>query len=234
MSTPARSRRPLQILIGVVLVVIAFVGVLLFGSIGRGGGGASKAHILVAAHDLRVAQAVTDGDLTFADVDVAPTGALTDKAQAIGKLARGAITQGSPVRDADLAVPATQAAAKLYFTLKAGDVALNIPAGDISPYVQPGDEIDIIATLRPGTATAAAQTKTTLKGLKVLSVGTPGTPSAGNLVVEVTLAQAEQVQFLVKNTDFTYVLKSPLDAGSGDPSTTGVDLGSFKQTFGFK
>jgi Flp pilus assembly protein CpaB len=225
----------MQILIGVILVVIAFVGVLLFGRIGgSGGGGGAKAHILVAARDLKVAQPITDADLAFSDVDVAPTGALTDKTMAIGKLTRSAISSGSPIRDSDLAVPATQAAAKLYFTLKAGDVALNIPSSDISPYVQPGDEIDIIATLKPGSGTTVTQTKATLKGLKVLSVGTPGTPSAGNLVVEVSLAQAELIQFLVKNTDYTYVLKSPLDAGGNDPTTTGVDLGTFKSTFGFR
>src|SRR5438046_2983057 len=81
-------------------------------------------------------------------------------------------------------------------------------------------------------AAAAVQTKATLKGLRVLSVGTPGTPTGGNLVVEVSLQQAELLEFLVKNTDFTYVLKSPVDADSPDPSTTGVDLNTFKAAFG--
>jgi len=218
-------------MIGVVLVVVAFAGVLLFGRLGGGGGGPStNTSILVAAHNLTAAQAVTEADLTFSSVSVVPTGALTDKGQAIGKLTRSAIPQGGVIHDSDLATAALQTPAKLYFTLPAGDVALNIPAGDISPYVQPGDEIDIIATLKSGTT----QTKSTLKGLKVISVGTPGTPTAGNLVVQVTLQDAELLEFLVKNTDYTYVLKSPLDAGTNNPSTTGVDIGTFKSTYGFK
>ena len=148
----------------------------------------------------------------------------------MGRIARQDIKAGAPIIDTQLALPAPQTAAKLYFTLPAGKVALNIPAGDISPYVQPGDQIDVIATARGG----AVQTKTTLKGLKVLAVGTPGTPTAGNLVVQVSLQDAEALQFLVKNTDFTYVLKSPLDTSSTDPSTTGIDLPGFKTRYGFK
>jgi hypothetical protein len=110
-------------------------------------------------------------------------------------------------------------------------VAINIPASDISPYVQPGDEIDILAAPH---GVAGNQEKATLKGLKVLSVGTPGTPTAGNLVVAVSLTDAEMLQFVVKNTDFTYVLKSPLDRGQPDPATTGVDLPTFKARFGYR
>jgi Flp pilus assembly protein CpaB len=99
--------------------------------------------------------------------------------------------------------------------------------------VQPGDHIDVLASLRQG-GSAGAQTKATLKGLKVISIGTPGTPTAGNLVVEVTLQDAEYLHFLVKNTDFTYVLNSPLDATAADPSTSGVDLNAFRTRFQFK
>jgi hypothetical protein len=58
--------------------------------------------------------------------------------------------------------------------------------------------------------------------------------AGGNLIVEVNLQDAEAIQFLVKNTDFTYVLKSPLDQMGANPDTTGVDLQTFKQIYGFK
>jgi hypothetical protein len=90
------------------------------------------------------------------------------------------------------------------------------------------------------------QTQATLKGLRVLAVGTPQTASntanlggtatgvGGNLVVQVSLQDAETLQFIVKNTDFTYVLKSPLDVNNSDPTTTGVDLNTFKASFGYR
>jgi len=216
--------------VGIGLVIVAFAGVLVFGRLTSPGGLTTRVTILAAARDIRTGNPVQSADLTTKNVDVAPTGAITDQAQAVGKVARHDIHQGDPVLDSDLAVVTIASAAKLYFTLPAGMVAINIPSSDISPYVQPGDEVDIIAAPRGG----ASQYKATLKGLKVLSVGTPGTPSAGNLVVAVTLQDAEMLEFLVKNTDFIYVLKSPLDRAQPDPTTTGVDLPAFKARFGFK
>jgi len=54
------------------------------------------------------------------------------------------------------------------------------------------------------------------------------------LVVQVSLQDAETLEFIIKNTDFTYVLKSPLDVNAPDPSTTGVDLNSFKAAYGYR
>jgi Flp pilus assembly protein CpaB len=233
------------VIVGILLVVVAFVGVLVFSQlVGRGG----KTTIIGAAHDLKTQTVLTDADLTTVQVDVVPTGAIKDKANASGKFVRNDIKAGVAVLDTDLAAPANATPAKLYFALPAGKVALNIPAGDISPYVQPGDQIDVIATPKttgqqPGTPTNS-QTKATLKGLRVLAVGAPqsgqlaqGAPAAplgGNLVVQVSLQDAETLEFIVKNTDFTYVLKSPLDVNAGDPTTTGVDLNGFKAAFGYR
>jgi Flp pilus assembly protein CpaB len=232
------------VIVGILLVVVAFVGVLVFSQlIGRGG----KTTIIGAAHDIKTQTVLTDADLTTIQVDVVPTGAIKDKAGASGKFVRNDIKAGVAVLDSDLAAPANATPAKLYFALPAGKVALNIPAGDISPYVQPGDQIDVIATPKaaaqpPGTP-GAGQTKATLKGLRVLAVGAPqanpaqgalATPQGGNLVVQVSLQDAETLEFIVKNTDFTYVLKSPLDVNASDPTTTGVDLNSFKAAFGYR
>ncbi|MEA2645159.1 MAG: pilus assembly protein CpaB [Chloroflexota bacterium] len=235
-------------MIGVLLVVFAFAGVFLYSQLV--GGPSSKTSIVGAAREIKTQQVLTADDLTIIQVDTKPTGALTDKAQAVGKIARQAIAKDKPVLDALLAEPAIGTAARLYFALPAGKVALNIPAGDISPYVQPGDQIDVIATPKvtqaQGTGTNPNQTKATLKGLRVLAVGAPVVASGssggnqqaattgGNLVVEVSLQDAEMLQFIVKNTDFTYVLKSPLDQSAPDPTTPGVDLNTFKSTFGYR
>lgn len=242
---PRRRRRTIQVVIGMLLVVLAFAGVLVFGRIS--GGPTAKTTIVGAARDIKTQQVLTNDDLTTIEVDTVPTGALQDKSLAAGKIARQNIAKASAVLDSQLAEPAIGTAARLYFALPAGKVALNIPAGDISPYVQPGDQIDVIATPKVAagqTGTNPNQTKATLKGLRVLAVGAPAAAGAqggqqaastgGNLVVEVTLQEAETLQFIVKNTEFTYVLKSPLDQSNPDPATTGTDLTSFKSAFGYR
>src|SRR5438094_5960088 len=142
-TTPASRRRPLQILVGVILVAIAFIGVLVFGR-GSGGGSTQKTRVVGAAVTIKTGTAVKATDLNTIEVDTVPTGALTNPTAAVGQIARQDIAVGTPVLDSELAAPAATTAAKFYFTLPAGEVALNIPAGDISPYVQPGDQIDII------------------------------------------------------------------------------------------
>ncbi|MDQ6747931.1 MAG: Flp pilus assembly protein CpaB [Candidatus Dormibacteraeota bacterium] len=241
MSTASpRRRRPLQVALGIVLVILAFVGVLVVGRFA--GAPVQKITIVSAAHDIHVGKKIAADDLSTVDVDApGPTGGFRDRTAPVGKVARQNIAAGALVLDTQLAAETAATPARLFFTLPPGKVALNIPAGDISPYVQPGDQIDVIATPKSASTAANQQTKSTLKGLLVLAVGAPGaasggntTTTGGNLVVQVSLQDAEALQFIVKNTDFTYVLKSPQDAGGADPSTTGVDLNTFKSTFGFR
>jgi Flp pilus assembly protein CpaB len=191
--------------------------------------------ILGAAHDLHTGQPVVAADLTTVTVDYAPTGAVRTPAEVLGKILRRDVKAQEPLTDAMLAAPAFAAAAKLYFALPAGHVAMNLPAADITPYVQPGDQIDIIATprLAGGTAPGSVKTKMAVKEIRVLSIGVPGTPTAGNLVVALTPAESEAVQFLLKNADFTYVLRSPLDHAKPEDNTTGVDINTFKQQYGY-
>lgn len=238
MSTAApRRRRPLQVLLGVVLVVLAFVGVLVVSRLA--GAPVQKLSIIGAAKEIHVGKVLAVDDMSTIEVDApGPTGAFRDKAAAAGRIARQNIAAGEPVLDTELAQQTAVTPARLYFTLPAGKVALNIPAGDISPYVQPGDQVDVVAT--PKIGTGSSQTKTTLKGLLVLAVGAPGqaatgnaTPSGGNLIVQVSLQDAEALEFIIKNTDFTYVLKSPQDTGSADPETSGMDASAFRSRFGF-
>jgi Flp pilus assembly protein CpaB len=217
-------------------VILAFVGVIFFSRL-SGGTASTAVTIIGAARDIKTATAVTDADLATITVDTLPTGAVRDKSLLVGKIARHDIGKGTAVLDSDVASPAIGTAAKLYFALPAGKVALNIPSSDISPYVQPGDQIDIIASPKVTGGTSGPQYKVTLKALTVLSVGVPASSSSGtggNLIVEVNLQDAEAIEFLIKNTDFTYVLRSPLDQATPDPNTTGVDLPTFKSIYGFK
>jgi len=239
-TTSPRRRRPLQIVLGLVLMVMAFVGVVVVARLA--GPPVQKLAIVGAARDIHVGKVLTPDDLSTIDVDApGPTGGLRDKTAVVGRVARTNIVSGAAVLDTALATQTAVAPAKLFFTIPAGKVALNIPAGDISPYVQPGDQVDVIATPRVANQTTNQQTKTTVKGLLVLAVGSPGqtpqgaaTSTGGNLVVEVSLQDAEALQFIVKNTDFTYVLKSPQDSSNPDPATSGMDINQFKALYGFK
>lgn len=244
LSTAARPRRTFTVVLGLIIVVVAFLGVLIFSRLA--GPPAPKYRVLGAAHDIKTGTVLTASDLTVITLDAQPTGAILEDSQtsAVGKVARNTIQSGKPVLDSDLATPAIGAPVRLYFTLPSGKVAINIPAGDISPYVQPGDTIDIIASPRaaanaaPGTP--GQQYKTTLKGLLVLAVGAPQAAAqgqaavGGNLIVEAGLQDAEAIEFLIKNTDFTYVLRSPLDKSNADAPTSGMDINTFKATYGFK
>ena len=237
MSTASSSKRPrpLVLVAGIILVIAAFAGVTYFGASKSGSPASSKVSIVGAARDLKTGQAIVADDIRMITADYPPTGAVKTQAQAIGKILRRDVAAAEPITDAMLASPAGAAAAKLYFALPAGHVAMNLPASDITPYVQPGDQIDIIATPRVAGGAAAGSTKTkmAIKQILVLSVGVPGTPGAGNLVVALTPSDAEAVQFLLKNAEFTYVLRSPLDHGKPEENTAGVDINTFRQQYGY-
>jgi Flp pilus assembly protein CpaB len=235
-AATSRKRPGLPVLLaGVILMVVAFGVVVFLGNVTRPSGAATaKVSIIGAAHDIKTGKAITADDLATIDVDILPTGAIKAKEGAVGKIARQDIKAGLPILDSLLATPAVAAAGKLYFALPSGDVAINVPPTDISPYIQPGDQIDILAAPRAvGSSGGSVKTKIALKSIRVLAVGVPGTPTAGNLVVAVTPAEAEAIAFLVKNADFSYVLRSPLDANTPEQSTSGVDLPTFKSQYGY-
>jgi Flp pilus assembly protein CpaB len=220
---------------------MAFVGVLLVARFA--GAPATKITIVSSARDIHVGKKITADDLSTIEVDApGPTGAFRDRTGPVGKVARTNIATGLPVLDTQLAAETAVAPARLFFTIPSGKVALSIPSGDITPFVQPGDQIDVIATPKVAGTSTGQETKSTIKGLLVLAVGAPSTgttsntaaTTGGNMVVQVSLQDAEALQFIIKNTDYTYVLKSQQDAGNVDPTTNGMDLPTFKSTFGFR
>jgi len=235
-SRPRRRPGIVTLVVGIALMALAFLAVVMVGGTFHGGTSAPvKVTIIGSAHDIKTGQAITADDLSTIDVDILPTGAIKTRTAAVGKIARQDIRAGLPILDSALAAPAPSTAGKLYFALAAGHVAINIPSTDISPYIQAGDQIDIVAAPRPvGTSQpGTTKTKIALKSIRVLAVGTPGTPSAGNLIVAATPAEAEAIAFLVKNADFSYILRSPLDASTPEQSTQGVDSSTFRSEYGY-
>src|SRR5437660_400029 len=93
MSTPSPRRRrpsPLVLIAGAVAVVIAFGGAFFLNNRGSGSGGppAGKTTILAAARDVGTGKALTADDVTTTDIDIPPTGAIVQRADAVGKIAR--------------------------------------------------------------------------------------------------------------------------------------------------
>src|SRR6266540_3148789 len=145
-SKPA-ARRPL-FLIGIAMSVVAFLLVLILGSViaGRASAATAQTSILVAARDIRERQVVTGADLTAASLPVTgvPPQALVKTADAVGKVAQANVVQGQPVTANLVATEGSGDPA--FLPIPAGWVAVAIPTSEqqgVGGYVAAGDVIDI-------------------------------------------------------------------------------------------
>ena len=102
------------------------------------------------------------------------------------------------------------------------------------------DRIDIIitASIYPANtspANAKPYTKTTFTNLHVIRVGPAGAANtrgiSSSLTVIVTLKQAEDLKFLLDNTNYKFVLKSVKDYDVPDANTVPTTDQSFIQTY---
>ncbi len=233
-----RSNRILLIF-GVFLAALAFAGALLLGRTPGGGnalGGAKNVQIVVATKDIPVSTQITTDmvDVQNFSADQAPPFAYRSKDLVVGHFAALQIHTGQAIYQ-DLLVSSAgdvPAPKQDYLKIPAGMVAMQIPAGELvgaGGYIQPDDRIDIIVSL-------GATTKTAFTNLRILRVGPAGSPNARGITssytVLVTLKQAEDLKFLIDQTNYKYVLKSISDYDKLDPDTgTGTDLNSFKRDY---
>jgi pilus assembly protein CpaB len=121
-------------------------------------------------------------------------------------------------------------------TIPAGKRAVSIGVneeGSVSNFVQPGDLVDIVATL---ISKDQAVTKPILTGIRVLAVGgeytenaspTPGQRSYKTVTLEVTMEQAERLIFSRDQlrAQMTLLLRNPKDQdAAATPVVNGADL----------
>jgi Flp pilus assembly protein CpaB len=237
-SLKARSGRPYTLL-GVVLAVLGFGVVLLFGVLTGGGSHtaapASQVDVILAARDISARAPIGSGDVIvgkYASTDL-PPGAFTRVTDVKGlvpsvDIKKGqAVTANLLVKDPDL-VTGPQSA---FLPIPSGFVAVTLPTGEqqgVGGYIQAGDYISMIAVVP---ATKGQNVRTVFTNVHVLKVGPAqtsggagGTKTTGgissSLTVIVTACAAEYMNWFIANAKLNYILESYKDY---QPQDTKVD-----------
>ena len=243
-----KSNRILLIF-GVFLAIVAFGGALLVGRTSGGTtsiGGAKNVPVVTAVKDIAAGTQITADLVTIANYseDQVQPYSFRDKKDVIGKYAGVPIHANAAIIDYDLVNDASSVVQKQAFLpIPAGMVAMQIPTGElvgVGGYIQPDDRIDIIVTasiypIGTNPQLAKPYTKTTFTNLHVIRVGPAGGSNtrgiSSSLTVIVTLKQAEDLKFLLDNTNYKFVLKSFKDYDQPDPDTTRTSEQSFINTY---
>jgi pilus assembly protein CpaB len=241
-----KSNRILLIF-GVFLAIVAFGGALLVGRTSGGtpgaiGGGAKNVDVVVATQEIAASTQITAALVTIEKFssDTVPPFAFRDKNLVIGKYAaipihaNAAIIDTDIVSDAGSVVPAKQA----FLKIPPGQVAMQIPTGELvgaGGYIQPDDRIDVLVSY---TVNGKSLTKVTFTNLHIIRVGPAGGPNArgisSSLTVIVTLQQAQDLKWLLDNTNYKYVLKAVDDYDHVDADTSSTTQDSFTRTYNLR
>lgn len=197
--------------------------------------GAALTTVYVAAQDIAAgtdgARAVADRLLATRSVprdSVAP-GAITTPDQLAGLVAVGEIYAGEQITDRRFAPLERQGVrASLEGPLRAIQVA-----GDanqlLAGTLQDGDRVDVVASVRPN-ETGGAVTRIVLRDLLVLRAAGGGdalgsAPTEGSVTLQVSDADARTLFHVVKNGEWSLVLRPVTDAAdTADASTTSATV----------
>jgi Flp pilus assembly protein CpaB len=153
-----RSSR-LIILVGAILAVAAFAGILWWGGQGgstSGGPGATVAtttKVVQAAANIPLGATIAASQVTVKDVavDVAPAGAYGDPSQVVGRIARQPITAGDTITTADFASGNTAQGDQIVKALKPGYRAVSVRVDQdsgVGTLIQPGDRVDMVLGIK--------------------------------------------------------------------------------------
>jgi pilus assembly protein CpaB len=194
--------------------------------------------IVVARADIGT-HAVLTGDMlslkTYPKA-LAPAGAITNTADAIGQTTVSGIPGGAAVVRSQLVSASGKSGASV--TLEKGKVLVAFPTVDpltVSGLVRPGDRIDILATVTSGTGESSRKTQTMLQNLEVIDVLTTG--AGGSKTSSLTFNVDHQVALVLKylrdaqaSVDVAVRSRAETDLAT----TTSVDLTYLLQTYGVK
>ncbi len=182
-----RSSR-LIILVGALLAVAAFGGILWYGTQGGttpGGASATVAtttKIVQAAADISLGTTITAAQVVVKEVPVtsAPVDAFSDPSQVVGRIARQQITAGSTFTTADFASGNTAQGDQIVKALKPGFRAISVQVDQnsgVGTLIQPGDRVDMVIGIKiqvyvapTGVGAAASQLPQPVPGGPQLSV----------------------------------------------------------------
>lgn len=192
--------------------------------------------VVVAASSIPVGSVLTEQALAVVKWPEAsaPDGTFKAPEEVLGRTALQAIVKGEPILTARLA---DQAAGRgLGALLKPGMRAMAVKVDQVvgvAGFVQPGDRVDVIATMTPDTDTRhaldrniARVSKIILQNVGVLAIGehlsSQGTKPVSVQVVTLEVApdQSERLALASRYGDIHLLIRSPLDI---DPvQTTGI------------
>lgn len=232
-----RSSR-LILVLGVVLAVVAFLGILQVLGGGAGGSGAKEGPAVYATKDIPFGGLVqaSDVELKTIPLDQRDPNAIGDTGLVVGRTVTTNVVAGKQLLTSDFTVEA--GAAPLAQNLGAGlrAVAVEVDAVDgVGSLVQVGDHVDLVVAfdrknfvvktdpkvpLSPMLDTQATTVKTLVQNLQVVGIqsSAPATdsnaaPTTGKQIVilAVTPDQAEVIKFAQLEGSITLALRSPKD-----------------------
>jgi Flp pilus assembly protein CpaB len=187
-STQLKRSSRLIILVGVLLAVAAFGGILWYGSQGGTTPGSASAtvatttKIVQAAADISLGTTITANQVVVKEVPVAsaPVDAFSDPSQVVGRIARQQITAGDTITTADFASGNTAQGDQIVKALKPGFRAIAVQVDQnsgVGTLIQPGDRVDLVMGIKiqtyvapTGVGAAASQLPQPVPGGPQLSV----------------------------------------------------------------
>jgi pilus assembly protein CpaB len=167
---------------------------------------------------------------------LAPAGALTNQADAIGQTTIAGIPAGAAVVRSQLVSANGKSGASV--TLDKGKVLVAYPTVDpltLSGLVRPGDRIDLLATVTSGSGELSRKTQTTLQNLEVIDVLTTGTgPSKTSSLTFNVDHQVALVLKYLRDSQASVDVAVRSRAETELTTTTTVDFAYLLQTYGVK
>lgn len=225
-----RSNR-LILLIGLLLAVVAFVGVILLTGSGSSGTGTpaapTTAKIVVAAQDIPIGTKITADLVTTKEVAIAdkPVGAPGDVSAVIGLTVRTPVTSGQMITPTTFSAAASLAA--ITDGLDAGLSAISVQVDQVSgvgTLIQPGDRVDVVLSMNDPTKNPITVEKApTLEGQPPSKVR--------NFATINPLLNSTTVKVLVQNVLVlgTILPPPPAQQGTAQGAGTGTGTGTTPQ-----
>lgn len=176
-----RSNR-LIILIGILLAVVAFVGVLILGSGGGGGGGGGATppptvKVVTAKVDIGLGTVVTADMLSTKDEnsDLVPVNAVTEPKSILGVPVRQAVYAGQVMQTSMFSAAGVSSSAEILKNLEPGFRAMAVQVDQVTgvgTIIQPGDRVDVVIAFEDSDAKfpVVAEGATTREGVPLQDV----------------------------------------------------------------
>lgn len=179
--------------------------------------------VIVAAGDLAQGRTINAEDLEPIELppDYVPNAVLREAAQAIGRVPRERILVREFIREERLADAEAGVGLNAIIPRGMRALSINVTGGaSVSGFLNPGNYVDILVTVREGQDNRSAETNTLLQAITVLAVNSRmGVGGGGNaksrarpsVTLAVTPEQAEQLTHAMAESDVTLTLRNDID-----------------------